>query len=315
MLIAPGSLRFLGAVSSGCLDVEIVEAARAVLASDQPHALRFGPDGQPPWTDGLTCGGWIAVRVEPWWGQHAAPEVRAIVPRLRAWLTDDRPGVILSRRRDHLALDDTGAPVGMTEAFSPDEIEAARVRLAQDLPPAQLGTDAEGVFVRTVRSRPRLFIIGATDVATHLVPCAREAGFSTYVIEPRAAFADESRFPSPPDRLSRIWPQGLIQDVRPGPRDAAVAITHDPKIDDVALLALLRTRAGYIGALGSTRSHARRLERLCAEGAHEADLARIHGPAGIHLGTPDAAGIAVGILAGVLKWQAEEERRRATPSA
>ncbi|MBE2214270.1 MAG: XdhC family protein [Opitutaceae bacterium] len=311
MTIAPGSLRFLGSVSSGCLDVEVVEAARATLASGEPQMLRFGPDGQPPWTDGLTCGGWIAVRVEPWWGSQSRVEPRAIVPHLRGWLERDESAVILSRDDCHLALTPDGAAFGDSAAFSTEETHTALARLAADLPPALAGTDAEAVFVRTIRRRPRLFIVGATDVAARLLSCAREAGFATVVIDPRAAYADESRFSTRPDRLARIWPQGVIQELRPGPRDAAVAVTHDPKIDDVALLALLRTPCGYVGAMGSTRSHAHRLERLRDQGAADADLARIHGPAGIHLATPHAAGIAVGILAGILKWQAEDERRRA----
>lgn len=315
MTIAPGSLRFLGSVSSGCLDVEVVEAARTALVSGQPQMLRFGPDGQPPWTDGLTCGGWIAVRVEPWWGSQPRVEARAIVPHLRGWLERDEPAVILSRDDCHLALSADGAAFGDATAFSAEETLAALARLAADLPPALVGPDNEAVFVRTIRRRPRLFIVGATDVAARLVPCAREAGFATIVIDPRAAYADDHRFTTLPDRIARIWPQGVLHELRPGPRDAAVVITHDPKIDDVALLSLIRTKCGYVGAMGSTRSHAHRLERLREQGAADADLARIHGPAGIHLGTPHAAGIAVGILAGILQWQAADERTRAASAS
>jgi len=315
MVIAPGSLRFLGSVSSGCLDVEVVEAARTALASGRPQELRFGPDGQPPWTDGLSCGGWISVRVEPWWGVHARAEVRAIVPPLRGWLERDEPAVILSRDDQHLALTAEGAPVGESGAFSAEETQAARAQLAAGRAPTQVGHGADALFIRTIRPRPRLLIIGATDVAALLATCAREAGFATFVTDPRASYVDESRFSVVPDRLARAWPQGLIGELAPGPRDAAVVITHDPKIDDPALLALMRTRCGYIGAMGSTRSHAHRLERLREQGAGDADLARIQGPAGIHLGTPDAAGIAVGILAGILRWQAADERACAAPSS
>lgn len=311
MVIAPETLRFLGSVSSGCLDIEVVEAARTTLASGAPQVLRFGPDGQPPWSEGLTCGGWIAVRVDPWWGNHARAEVRAIVPHLRAWLEQDEPAVLLTRNDHHAAFDTRGAAAGETAAFTEEEKQLGLARLAADLPPAVLGSDADAVFVRTLRRRPRMVIVGATDVAAALVPCAREAGFATLVIDPRAPYAEPARFPSAPDRLVRLWPQGVIQELRLESRDVALALTHDPKIDDAALLALLRSRAGYIGAMGSTRSHARRLERLRGEGTADAGLARIHGPAGIHLGTPDAAGIAVGILAGVLQWQAQDERRRA----
>ena len=310
-VIAPGSLRFLGSVSSGCLDVEVVEAARVALASGSPQTLRFGPDGQPPWTEGLTCGGWVAVRVEPWWGVHPRAAVRAIVPHVRRWLDEDEPAAVLSRDDHHAAIDASGAVFGETEAFSAQELQVAHDRLAAGMPPGLHGPDDHALFVRTVRARPRLFIIGATDVATSLVACAREAGFATIVLDPRAAYADAGRFTFAPDRMTRIWPQGIIQELRPTSRDAAVAITHDPKIDDAALLALVRTQAGYIGALGSSRSHAHRVKRLRDQGASDTEITRIHGPAGIHLGTPDAVGIAVGILAGILQWQAGDERRRA----
>jgi xanthine dehydrogenase accessory factor len=118
------------------------------------------------------------------------------------------------------------------------------------------------------------------------------------------------RFREEPDERICKWPQEPIASVGLGPRDAAVVLTHDPKIDDPALLALLRTRVGYVGALGSRKSHAERLERLEAIGETATSLARISGPAGLHLGTPDAAGIAVGVLAGILQWQAAAERER-----
>jgi xanthine dehydrogenase accessory factor len=310
MIIAPGSLRFLGSVSSGCLDVEVAEAARTALASGQPQMLRLGQDGQPPWTDGLSCGGWIAVRVEPWWGCHPRAEVRAIAPHLRSWLERDEPAVILSRDDCHLALDTAGAAFGDRTAFTPAETQAGLARLAAGLPPALVGPDEEAIFARTIRRRPQLLLVGSTDVASKLASGAREAGFATIVIDPRAAYADPGSFGTQPDRIARIWPQGAIHELRPGPRDAAVVLTHDPKIDDPALLALLHTRCGYIGAMGSSRSQVSRLERLRGQGASGTELARIHGPAGIHLGTPDAAGVAVGILAGILQWQAGEERKR-----
>src|SRR5690606_24766467 len=104
----------------------------------------------------------------------------------------------------------------------------------------------------------------------------------TIVADPRMAFVAKERFPVAPDRLERAWPQDAVARAEPGPRDVALTLTHDPKIDDSALRALLQSRAGYIGALGSRRSHAARLERLRAEGADPEALARIHGPAGIH---------------------------------
>jgi xanthine dehydrogenase accessory factor len=333
MAIMPDRDRFIGSVSSGCLDIEVVDAARVALRSGETQYLRFGPDGNPPWSDGLTCGGWVGVRVEPWWGHHRRAEVRAIAPVVRGWIERDEPGLVISSDACHLAVTADGSSVGDVGEFSANVVCAARDHVRGELPsgvksdfagPGLVSGPGSGIcvvraqgpglpamscalFFRAIRRRPRLLIVGGVDVAVHLVALARESGFATSVIDPRAAFVAPERFTTCPDRLARTWPQEAVAALAPGPRDVALALTHDPKIDDVALLALLQTRAGYIGALGSRRSHGARLERLRAAGAENASLARIHGPAGLHLGTPDAAGIALGIMAGVARWQAERE--------
>lgn len=297
MAIMPGSSRFIGSVSSGCLDAEVVDAARTALATGQTQHLRFGPDGNPPWTDGLTCGGWIAVRVEPWWTKVGG--------EVRRWLERDVPGVVVSNENRHVAVAADGMMVGDPDAFAPEIVARAKADLFAELPPREL---PGSIFVRTIRRRPRLFVVGGSDVTVHLVPLVRELGFVASVIDPRTAFVAAERFPVAPDVLLRAWPQDVIAGADLGPRDVALVLTHDPKIDDAALLAFLGTRVGYVGALGSTRSHAARLERLREAGAENNALARIYGPAGIHLGTPDAAGIALGIAAGLAQWQARRER-------
>jgi xanthine dehydrogenase accessory factor len=315
MAIIPESSRFIGSVSSGCLDVEVVDAARVALRTGVTQHLRFGPDGNPPWTDGLTCGGWIAVRIEPWWGSHARSAVQAIAPVVRDWLERDEPGMVISTDTHHLAVDRSGRLTGDLGAFPDAVVAQAGEQLRAETPSGEwtFGNHATEprLFFRSLRRRPRLLIVGGVDVAVHLVALARELGFATIVVDPRLAFVAAERFTAMPDRLVRSWPQEPIAEMDLGPRDVGIVLTHDPKIDDVALLALLQTRAGYIGALGSTRSHAGRQERLRALGANEDGLARIHGPAGLHLGTPNAKGIAVGIAAGLAQWQAAREREAA----
>ncbi len=313
MAILPAAQRFLGSVSSGCLEVEAFAAAEKALAMGRPEFLRFGPDGAAPWSDGLTCGGWIEVRIEPWWGFAPRSETRAIATQARDWLERGSEGVILSHDDRHLAIAPDGHESGDAKAFGAEWRTRALAHLARRAPP-MIVEDEGGVsvFVRTVRRRPRLVLIGAVDIAAHLVALARETGWETTVIDPRAAYATDERFSVSPDRLLRAWPQKAIAAAGLGPRDAAIALTHDPKIDDAALLALLKTSTGYLGALGSARSHAERRDRLLATGAAPDAVERIHGPAGLHLGTPDAGGIAVGILAGLLQWQAAAERERLT---
>lgn len=141
----------------------------------------------------------------------------------------------------------------------------------------------------------RMVVVGAVHISEALCAMARQCGYAVSVIDPRSAFLRPERFPGV--ELIGQWPQQAFAELKPDARTAVVLLTHDPKIDDPALLAVLPTQAFYVGALGSTRTHARRLERLAAAGVAEADRARIHGPAGISIGARTPAEIAVAVLA------------------
>src|SRR5690625_1514824 len=141
----------------------------------------------------------------------------------------------------------------------------------------------------------RLAIVGAVHISQALVPMAAIAGYEVTVIDPRQAWATEARFPGV--NLITEWPDYALEAFQPDARTAVVTLTHDPKLDDPALVQALRSQAFYIGALGSTRTHSRRLERLRAEGLEETALARIHGPAGLAIGARSPAEIALAVLA------------------
>jgi xanthine dehydrogenase accessory factor len=141
----------------------------------------------------------------------------------------------------------------------------------------------------------RLIVIGAVHISEFLCPMAKLAGYAVTVVDPRAAFLRSERFAGV--TLVNEWPQQALAQLRPDARCAVVLLTHDPKIDDPALHAILATPAFYIGALGSTRTHARRLERLAATGVSEAARARIHGPAGVAIQARTSAEIALSVLA------------------
>jgi xanthine dehydrogenase accessory factor len=143
----------------------------------------------------------------------------------------------------------------------------------------------------------RLVVVGAVHISESLCAMARQCGYAVSVVDPRSAFLRPERFPGV--ELIGQWPQQAFATLKPDARTAVVLLTHDPKIDDPALLAVLPTAAFYVGALGSTRTHAKRLERLAAAGISEADRARIHGPAGLSIGARTPAEIAVSVLAQV----------------
>lgn len=191
-------------------------------------------------------------------------------------------------------LDSAG--LDLMELTDPELAEAGRAALASDRASVVM---LQGVEVLVTPHNPplRLVIVGAVHISEALCTMARSAGYAVTVIDPRSAFLRPERFPGV--SLSDQWPQEALAAIGPDARTAIVLLTHDPKIDDPALLAALPTPAFYIGALGSTRTHARRLERLAAAGVSEADRARIHGPAGLPIGARTPAEIAVAVLAQV----------------
>jgi xanthine dehydrogenase accessory factor len=151
------------------------------------------------------------------------------------------------------------------------------------------------VFVQVFSPPRRCFVIGAVHIAQPLVPMLIATDYKPIVIDPRGAWATESRFPGV--ELSSEWPDEALERMKPDRASAVVALTHDPKIDDPGLIAALRSEAFYIGALGSRRTHAKRLERLAKEGFGENELSRIHGPIGLNIGGVSQAEVAVSIVA------------------
>lgn len=154
---------------------------------------------------------------------------------------------------------------------------------------------AEGrVFVQVFSPPRRCFVIGAVHIAQPLVPMLIATDYKPIVIDPRGAWATAERFPGV--ELSSEWPDEALERLKPDRASAIVALTHDPKIDDPALTVALRSEAFYIGALGSRRTHAKRLERLGALGFGENQLSRIHAPIGLNIGAVSQAEIAVSII-------------------
>ncbi|MEK0082783.1 XdhC family protein [Benzoatithermus flavus] len=176
----------------------------------------------------------------------------------------------------------------------PDVLAAARKALSRDQSTA-VDTSRGRAFLQVFNPPLRLLIIGAVHIAQALAPMAALAGYHVTVIDPRRAFATDSRFPDIIVTLD--WPDEAMTALAPDRRTAVVALTHDPKIDDPGLDVALKSEAFYIAALGSKRTHAGRLERLRAMGHDEATLARIHGPAGLDIGAVSPAEIAISIMA------------------
>ena len=155
------------------------------------------------------------------------------------------------------------------------------------------------LFLQVFNPPLRMLIVGAVHITQPLAQMADLAGFDVTVIDPRAAFGSDVRFPGIP--LSNAWPDEALEELAPDSRTAIVTLTHDPKIDDPALIHAVRSDVFYIGALGSPRTHAKRVERLRQAGLGDDEIARIHAPIGLAIHAKSPAEIAVAILAQVIE--------------
>jgi xanthine dehydrogenase accessory factor len=179
-----------------------------------------------------------------------------------------------------------------------DQIQSGISRALSDDKSTTLETPAGPVFVEVFNPPLRLFIVGAVHIAQPLARMSAELGFRVTVIDPRTAFATDDRFPQ--IELSTEWPDEALARLQPDKRSVIITLTHDPKLDDPALIAALKSSAFFVGALGSRKTHAARLKRLSEDGFQQADLDRIRGPVGLNIGAISPAEMAISMLAQVI---------------
>ena len=255
--------RFEGSVSGGCVESDILQTAAEVIAGAPFQLRRYGVADAAAWEVGLPCGGEIAVMVQPVSAQGFDPELFDRIADAR-------------ERGDSLTVH-TDLDTGHSSER-----------------PLETGE----VFINRYDPPRRLLIVGAVQIAQSLAALARTLGIDVVVIDPRARFLTEERFPGV--TLDDRWPDEAVAAYRPGPATAVVTLSHDIKIDDPALVAALASEAGYVGALGSRRSHAARRERLAAAGLSAAAIDRVDGPVGIDIGAIGPSEIALSIAAAMI---------------
>jgi xanthine dehydrogenase accessory factor len=279
-LVVAGDGRFEGSVSGGCVEIDVIAAAGDVIASGAPKLLEFGIADEAAWRAGLPCGGTIKVFVEP----LRAPD--------RAFIDE----ILAARQSRRLLAVATNLETGRRERIDPASVEDGA--LAAQIAAGESGVvamDGGQTFLHVVMPPVRVVIAGATHVGQVLAELAARIGYDVVIIDPRPAFASVERFGGL--TVLEGWTDKAFAASAFDWRTAAVALTHAAHLDDEALAAALRSDCFYVGALGSRRTHAKRLERLRAAGIAEDDLARIHAPVGLAIGAKGPAEIAVSILA------------------
>lgn len=272
-LAISGAAEITGSVSGGCVESAVVSEALDAVQDGKPRLLTYGVSDENAFEVGLACGGTIRILVEPVGSALPVPMLKEIVTARAA-----RQPIAYSVDLQSWERRLTG-PCEFPERFRSDKS----------------GFEENGAFLTLFNPPLKLVIIGAVHIAQALVPMAQIAGFDVTVIDPREAFATPARFPD--TRLSHDWPDEALVAQPLDARTAVVTLTHDAKLDDPAIETVLGSKAFYLGCLGSTRTHAKRLERLKSAGFEDDQLARIHAPVGLNIGAKSPAEIAVSILA------------------
>ena len=281
-LAISGEGEIAGSVSGGCVEGAVVIEAMEALKDGAPRILHYGVEDDDAFSTGLACGGEIRVLVEPI-GVGQGPDVADIealvaarsARQMVAWIVNT---LTWERRLSFGA----GDPLA-TEIAS---------RQRQDK------SGFEGDWFIGIHNPPlRLIVVGAVHIAQPLMPMARALGFDTVLVDPRESFASADRFPG--ERLVHDWPDEALKAEGLDARTAVITLSHDPKIDDPAILTALNSDVFYLGCLGSHKTHAKRVIRMKAAGLTERQIARIHGPVGLKIGAISPAEIALSALSEV----------------
>ncbi len=285
-MIIDQDCNFLGSVSGGCVENTVIDSAIGVISAGCGKLLEFGVSDEMAWSIGLSCGGKIQVYVSP-----------AIDHRMLVRIEE----LEIERCSFGLITDiDTGCQGLIIDGNLDDGQDLGPLPLEIFWQNVQAGMsgfipEAERLFLQTFLPPRQLVIVGAVHIAQHLVRMASELEYHIKVVDPRGLWANGERFHD--ELIIHGWPQDVEAILELSSVTAVVVLSHDPKIDDRALEMALRSDVFYIGALGSNKSHAKRLERMRALGFGDDLLARIHGPIGLDIGAKSPSEIAVSILA------------------
>ena len=289
--------RIAGSVSGGCVEAAVVETARRVIAGGPPRLLHFSVSDELAFGAGLACGGSLSVFVES--------ADRGLLGRVREGM----------RRRVPVACAVVTAGPNLGESLvlvsgvpgvgSPALVAAAEAALAGG-EAGTFETERGPVFCDVILPPESLVLVGGVHIAQPLAALARLVGYRPVICDPRPVFASAARFPGV--EIVNDWPGPGLARIGLDSGTAVATLTHDPKLDDPALAAALGSPAFYVGALGSRRTHARRLDRLRGRGVSEAALSRIAAPIGLPIGARSPDQIALAVMAQVVA-----ARNRALP--
>lgn len=301
-----------GSVSGGCVEGAVYELAREVVASGTPVLRRYGVSDDDAFSVGLTCGGILDVFVEPV-SRETFPELGEVAGSVRGRepvavaTVLSGPGAIGARRVIWPERSSGSLGVARLDEAVDDD---ARGMLAQGSTGirrygarGERRLDDLSVFVHSFAPPPRMLVFGAIDFAAAVARIGKFLGYHVVVCDARPVFATTKRFPEA-DEVIVKWPHDYLSSITVDERTAICVLTHDPRFDVPLLEVALRTPAGYVGAMGSRRTHEDRLVRLARAGLDEVELKRLRSPIGLDLGarTPEETAVSIAAELIQLRW-------------
>ncbi|PCJ74286.1 MAG: XdhC/CoxI family protein [Rhodobacteraceae bacterium] len=284
-------MEMAGSVSGGCVEGAVVEEAINALEDGIPRILEYGVSDEEAFAVGLACGGAIHVLIEPI-GVGQGPDVALLETLVKHRKNRHAVAYLVNPKTwERQVVEEDFNTINLAHRFTSDK------------------SGFEGDWFVNIHNPPlRMIVVGAVHIAQPLMQMARLSGYDAVLIDPRGAFATAARFPN--ERLVHDWPDEALEAEGLDARVAVVTLTHDPKLDDPAIKIAIASDAFYLGCLGSTRTHAKRVTRLKEAGFSDAQIAKIHAPVGADIGSKTPAEIAISIMAEITERLRRPETRR-----
>lgn len=284
-LVVDSNGNFEGSVSGGCVEAEVISGALDTIETSFGQILEFGVADDIAWRSGLSCGGNIRVFVE-------TLQDLGTLMRLNAARKNRQKCcqiIDIANRRSRFSSDSGGETL-TGQSHNHD--------MTYKVGGLSVAPDGRDLFINIYEAPVRIIIVGAVHIAQMLVPTSMRLGWDCFVIDPRGAFSTSERFPHV-DLFSE-WPEDALAVLGIDHRTALIALSHNPDIDDLAITEALKAGCFYVGALGSKRTHAKRIERLEKAGVSREVLTRIYGPIGLTIGAKSPEEIGIAILAEII---------------
>ena len=297
MMVINEDQKMSGSVSGGCVEGAVVKKAQALFAQHTAEKLSFGVSDEEAWSVGLSCGGSIEVYL-----QAVDFSSNVVWHSLLKKMQSNQSCLFISdlNKNENWLIEENGSVTGTP--LPPMLIKEAQVAL-EERSHKTLTFEGQNYFIQVFPRKPTLLIIGVAHIAVDLVSTAYMHDFETIVIDPRGYFAKNMYFDTEPTQIFEAYPSEVLHQLKLDSYTFCAILSHDPKIDDNALEILLPSKVAYIGALGSKKTHQKRIDRLTKKGISQDLISKIQAPIGVPIHAKSAKEIALAIMSEIIKFK------------